>query len=79
MTTLLGQVGRENPVELKAQKLARGLARGLVDRDLRPDTSERRRINHILSYPPNRCVRFCLVQLVTACLPVPVLAASTSR
>ncbi|KAK9840409.1 hypothetical protein WJX74_009457 [Apatococcus lobatus] len=48
------EVGRENPVELKAQKLARGLARGLVDRDLRPDTSERRRINHILSYPPNR-------------------------
>ena len=50
------EVGWENPSELKAQKLARSAARGLVDRDLKPDTEERRRISALLLYPPNRCV-----------------------
>lgn len=48
------EVGWENPSELKAQKLARSAARGLVDRDLKPDTEERRRISALLLYPPNR-------------------------
>ncbi len=57
---LAGQVGRENPSELKAQKLARSVTRGLVDRDLKPDVEEKRQIDAILLYPPNRCVPFCI-------------------
>ena len=34
------QAGRENPAELKAQKLARSLTRGVVDRDLKPNRCE---------------------------------------
>ncbi|KAL3157710.1 hypothetical protein ABBQ32_012142 [Trebouxia sp. C0010 RCD-2024] len=48
------EVGRENPSELKAQKLARSVTRGLVDRDLKPDVEEKRQIDAILLYPPNR-------------------------
>ena len=48
------EVGWENPSEKKAQKLARSATRGLVDRDLKPDTEERRRIAALLLYPPNR-------------------------
>ncbi len=53
------EVGRENPAEAKAQKLARSLTRGMVDKRLKPDTEERRRIEAVLDYPPNRCV--CVV------------------
>ena len=52
------QVGRENPAELKAQKLARSVVRGVLDRDARPDTQERARITAVLQLPPNRCVWF---------------------
>jgi hypothetical protein len=31
------QVGRDNPAELKAQKLARSVTRGVIDRDLKPN------------------------------------------
>mmetsp|Transcript_623 Transcript_623/g.1491 ORF Transcript_623/g.1491 Transcript_623/m.1491 type:complete len:866 (+) Transcript_623:255-2852(+) len=48
------EVTRDNPAEVKTQKLARSLARGVVDRDLKPDTEERRRIAAILRQPPNR-------------------------
>lgn len=48
------EVGRENPAEAKAQKLARSLTRGMVDKRLKPDTEERRRIEAVLDYPPNR-------------------------
>ena len=48
------EVGRENPAEAKAAKLARSLTRGLVDKKLKPDTEERRRIEAVLDYPPNR-------------------------
>lgn len=48
------EVGRENPSELKAQKLARSVTRGLVDRDLKPDVEEKRQIDAILLYPPDR-------------------------
>lgn len=47
-------MGRDNPAELKAQKLARSLTRGVIDRDLKPDTEERRQIAAILKQPPNR-------------------------
>jgi phosphatidylinositol 3-kinase len=48
------EVGRENPAEAKAAKLARSLTRGLVDKRLKPDTEERRRIEVVLEHPPNR-------------------------
>lgn len=48
------QIGRENPAELKAAKLARSLTRGLVDRDLKPNSDERRAIAAVLRLPPNR-------------------------
>lgn len=54
LTHALGQVGRENPAELKAQKLARSVTRGVVDRNLKPDTEERAHIGAVLDYPPNR-------------------------
>ncbi len=41
---LMPQVGRDNPAELKAQKLARGLQRGVLDRDLKPNSEERRKL-----------------------------------
>lgn len=48
------QVGWENPAELKAQKLARSLTRGIIDRDLKPNSEERRRIAAVLKLPPNK-------------------------
>lgn len=45
------EVGVDNPVETKYHKLARGLLRGLVDRDLRPNAAERELINKILASP----------------------------
>ncbi len=48
------QVGRENPSELKAAKLARGMARGVEDRDLKPNTQERQQIEAVIVGPPNR-------------------------
>eukprot|EP00200_Dunaliella_tertiolecta_P009890 CAMPEP_0202375868 /NCGR_PEP_ID=MMETSP1127-20130417/6472_1 /ASSEMBLY_ACC=CAM_ASM_000462 /TAXON_ID=3047 /ORGANISM="Dunaliella tertiolecta, Strain CCMP1320" /LENGTH=1054 /DNA_ID=CAMNT_0048973485 /DNA_START=2551 /DNA_END=5712 /DNA_ORIENTATION=+ len=48
------EVGRDNPAELKAQKLARSVTRGVIDRDLKPNGEERRRIAAILRQPPNR-------------------------
>lgn len=48
------EVGRENPAEAKAAKLARSLTRGMVDKRLKPGTEERRRIEAVLDYPPNR-------------------------
>ncbi len=48
------QVGRDNPSELKAQKLARSLTRGVIDRDLKPNTEERRRVAAVLRAPPNK-------------------------
>lgn len=59
------QVGRLNPAELKAQKLARsGASGGGNDRNAKPDVDERCAINEILAYPPNRC-RFYILALTT--------------
>jgi phosphatidylinositol 3-kinase len=44
----------DNPADVKAQKLARGLTRGVIDKDLKPGTEERKRIATILREPPNR-------------------------
>ena len=49
-------MGQVNPAELKAQKMARSVTRGVVDRDLKPDTDERRRIGEVLRYSPNRWI-----------------------
>ncbi|KMZ56877.1 hypothetical protein ZOSMA_8G00200 [Zostera marina] len=48
------EVGTQNPSELKQLKLARSLARGIIDRDLKPSHIERRSIQRILKYPPTR-------------------------
>lgn len=47
------EVGRVNPCELKAQKLARSRA-GASGRDAKPDTGERKAIAAILNLPPNK-------------------------
>jgi phosphatidylinositol 3-kinase len=47
-------VGRLNPAELKAQKLARSGVGGGGDRNAKPDVDERRAIYAVLNYPPNR-------------------------
>jgi hypothetical protein len=49
-----GQVGWENPAELKAAKLARSVTRGVIDRDLKPNGDERRHIAAVLRLPPNK-------------------------
>ena len=48
-------MGRESPAELKAAKLARGRARGLEDRGLKPNTAEREAIEAVIKAPSNRC------------------------
>ncbi|GFR39758.1 hypothetical protein Agub_g242, partial [Astrephomene gubernaculifera] len=48
------EVGRDNLAELKAQKLARGLHGGVLDRDLKPNSEERRALQAILKLPPNK-------------------------
>ncbi|KAF6260720.1 phosphatidylinositol 3-kinase [Scenedesmus sp. NREL 46B-D3] len=48
------EVGWENPAELKAAKLARSVTRGVIDRDLKPNSEERRRIAAVLRLPPNK-------------------------
>ncbi|XP_010269374.1 PREDICTED: phosphatidylinositol 3-kinase, root isoform isoform X2 [Nelumbo nucifera] len=48
------EVGRINPSEHKQIKLARSLTRGIIDRDLKPSSNERKSIQRILKYPPTR-------------------------
>ncbi|XP_058088685.1 phosphatidylinositol 3-kinase, root isoform isoform X2 [Magnolia sinica] len=48
------EVGRINPSEHKQLKLARSLTRGIIDRDLKPSSNERKLIQRILKYPPTR-------------------------
>ncbi|KAG6471834.1 hypothetical protein ZIOFF_069281 [Zingiber officinale] len=48
------EVGRTNPSEHKQLKLARSLTRGIIDRDLKPSSNERKLIQGILKYPPTR-------------------------
>eukprot|EP00878_Enallax_costatus_P036478 GHUV01040968.1.p1 GENE.GHUV01040968.1~~GHUV01040968.1.p1 ORF type:complete len:502 (+),score=176.25 GHUV01040968.1:517-2022(+) len=48
------EMGLDNPAELKAAKLARSVTRGVIDRDLKPNSDERRRIAAVLRLPPNK-------------------------
>ncbi|XP_077244146.1 vacuolar protein sorting 34 isoform X2 [Tasmannia lanceolata] len=48
------EVGRINPSEHKQLKLARSLTRGIIDRDLKPSSNERKSIQRILKHPPTR-------------------------
>ncbi|GAU33793.1 hypothetical protein TSUD_221310 [Trifolium subterraneum] len=48
------EVGKVNPSEHKQLKLARSLTRGVIDRDLKPSSNERKSIQRILKYPPTR-------------------------
>jgi phosphatidylinositol 3-kinase len=47
-----GEVKQDNLVEEKHLKLALGLSSGLIDKDLKPNTEEMRKIQRILDYPP---------------------------
>lgn len=47
-------MGFENPSVAKQIKLARSVARGVIDRDLKPDVAERRHISALLRLPPTR-------------------------
>lgn len=49
-------VGPENPVENKAQKLARHIVSHPIDPDLKPDVQERKRLTAVLNLPPNKPV-----------------------
>lgn len=51
------EVGRPNPSETKQVKLARSLTRGVIDRDLKPTSIERKELLKILKYPPTRTLR----------------------
>ncbi|KAL9258130.1 Phosphatidylinositol 3-kinase, root isoform-like protein [Drosera capensis] len=48
------EVGKINPSEHKQIKLARSLTRGIIDRDLKPSSNEKKSIQRILKYPPTR-------------------------
>ncbi|KAL3646157.1 hypothetical protein CASFOL_011337 [Castilleja foliolosa] len=48
------ELGKTNPSEHKQLKLARSLNRGIIDRDLKPSSTERKSIQRILRYPPTR-------------------------
>ncbi|PSS26868.1 Phosphatidylinositol 3-kinase [Actinidia chinensis var. chinensis] len=48
------EVGKINPSEHKQLKLARSLTCGIIDRDLKPSSRERKSTQRILKYPPTR-------------------------
>ncbi|XP_038693251.1 phosphatidylinositol 3-kinase, root isoform-like isoform X1 [Tripterygium wilfordii] len=48
------ELGKINPSEHKQLKLARSLTRGIIDKDLKPSSNERKSIQRILKYPPTR-------------------------
>ena len=50
------EVGKENPSERKARKLARSVSRSVVDRDVKPDGTERAQLQAALRLPPTRAL-----------------------
>lgn len=50
------EIGLENPIDNKAQKLARNFRRGHIDMNLKPDGDERRRLTAVLKLPPNKTI-----------------------
>lgn len=58
------ELGRTNPSEHKQLKLARSLTRGIVDRDLKPSSNERKLLQTIIKFPPTRTLEVYEKQLV---------------
>ncbi|CAL5003099.1 unnamed protein product [Urochloa decumbens] len=58
------ELGRTNPSEHKQLKLARSLTRGIVDRDLKPSSKERKLLQTIIKFPPTRTLEVDEKQLV---------------
>ncbi|KAG2577758.1 hypothetical protein PVAP13_6NG191400 [Panicum virgatum] len=58
------ELGRTNPSEHKQLKLARSLTRGIVDRDLKPSSNERKLLQTIIKLPPTRTLEVDEKQLV---------------
>uniref|UniRef100_A0A1D2AFT8 phosphatidylinositol 3-kinase n=2 Tax=Auxenochlorella protothecoides TaxID=3075 RepID=A0A1D2AFT8_AUXPR len=50
------ELGRDNPSELKARKLARSHTRGLVDPSAKPGAEERAALDAVLAAPPTRAL-----------------------
>ena len=50
------EIGLENPIDNKAQKLARNFRRGRIDMDLKPNGEERKRLTAVLKLPPNKTI-----------------------
>uniref|UniRef100_A0ACD5X4Y6 Uncharacterized protein n=1 Tax=Avena sativa TaxID=4498 RepID=A0ACD5X4Y6_AVESA len=51
------ELGRTNPSEHKQLKLARSLTRGIIDKDLKPSSNERKFLQRIIKYPPTRAIQ----------------------
>lgn len=50
------ELGKESPAEIKTQKLIRSARRGAIDTGLRPNTSEKERLEAIVALPPGRAL-----------------------
>ncbi|VAI27506.1 unnamed protein product [Triticum turgidum subsp. durum] len=50
------ELGRTNPSEHKQLKLARSLTRGIIDKDLKPSSNERKSLQRIIKCPPTRTI-----------------------
>ncbi|XP_044949205.1 phosphatidylinositol 3-kinase, root isoform [Hordeum vulgare subsp. vulgare] len=50
------ELGRTNPSEHKQLKLARSLTRGIIDKDLKPSSNERKSLQKIIKCPPTRTI-----------------------
>ncbi|PNT67080.1 hypothetical protein BRADI_3g20220v3 [Brachypodium distachyon] len=57
-------VGQINPSEHKQLMLARSLARGMIDRNMKPSSNERKLIQTILKYPPTHSLSLDEKQLL---------------
>ncbi|XP_006654109.2 phosphatidylinositol 3-kinase, root isoform [Oryza brachyantha] len=58
------ELGRTNPSEHKQLKLARSLTRGIIDKDLKPSSNERKCLQRIFKFPPTRSLQVDEKQLV---------------
>ncbi|KAL5229981.1 hypothetical protein ABZP36_028757 [Zizania latifolia] len=58
------ELGRTNPSEHKQLKLARSLTRGIIDKDLKPSSNERKCLQRIIKFPPTRSLQVDEKQLV---------------
>lgn len=58
------ELGRTNPSEHKQLELARSLTDGIIYRDLKPSSNERKSLQKIIMFPPTRPLMFEEKQLV---------------